>query len=158
VHAPLGEGRFGLNLLCGWNEGKFEMFGATLRDHEALYEYAQEWLDIVKLARSPQLDFNFDRHFFKLKGARANPKPYGGTRPAIMKPARRRLAKTFAIRNCDALFSTIARANLAGPAPKTELILFHKRITYWRPLPDSNRCCRRERGLSDRLMDSSERA
>jgi alkanesulfonate monooxygenase SsuD/methylene tetrahydromethanopterin reductase-like flavin-dependent oxidoreductase (luciferase family) len=104
------------------------VFGATLRDHEELYEYAQEWLDIVKCAWSPQLDFNFDRHFFKLKGARANPKPYGGTRPAIMKPARRRLAKTFAIRNCDALFSTIARANLAGAAPKTELILFHNAL------------------------------
>jgi FMNH2-dependent dimethyl sulfone monooxygenase len=45
VHAPLippliaakefvtadhvGEGRFGLNLVCGWNESEFEMFGAT---------------------------------------------------------------------------------------------------------------------------------
>ena len=44
VHAPLfppliaakqfvtadhiGEGRFGLNLVCGWNEGELEMFGA----------------------------------------------------------------------------------------------------------------------------------
>ena len=49
VHAPLihpviaakqfvtadhiGEGRFGLNLVCGWNEDEFDMFGATLRDH-----------------------------------------------------------------------------------------------------------------------------
>jgi alkanesulfonate monooxygenase SsuD/methylene tetrahydromethanopterin reductase-like flavin-dependent oxidoreductase (luciferase family) len=65
VHAPLiapliaakefvtadhiGQGRFGLNIVCGWNEGEFEMFGATLRDHESRYDYAQEWLDIVKL-------------------------------------------------------------------------------------------------------------
>jgi hypothetical protein len=57
VHAPLippliaakqfvtadhiGEGRFGLNVVCGWNEGEFEMFGATLRDHETRYEYAR---------------------------------------------------------------------------------------------------------------------
>jgi len=76
VHAPLippliaakefvtadhiGEGRFGLNLVCGWNEGEFEMFGATLRDHEARYDYAQEWLDIVKLTWSPREDFEFD--------------------------------------------------------------------------------------------------
>src|SRR5436309_14242848 len=55
VHAPLippliaakefvtadhiSEGRFGLNLVCDWNEDEFEMFGATLRDHEARYEY-----------------------------------------------------------------------------------------------------------------------
>ena len=83
VHAPLiaaliaakefvtadhiGEGRFGLNLVCGWNEGEFEMFGATLRDHESRYDYAQEWLDVVKLAWSPQEDFDFDGRFIRLK-------------------------------------------------------------------------------------------
>ena len=51
VHAPLfnpviaakecvtadhiGEGRFGLNLVVGWNEGEFEMFGVEQREHEA---------------------------------------------------------------------------------------------------------------------------
>jgi len=125
VHAPLlspliaakqfvtadhiGEGRFGLNLVCGWNEGEFEMFGATLRDHEACYEYAQEWLDIVKLAWSPHEDFDFDGHFFKLKGVRAKPKPYGGTRPLIMNAGASATGQAFAIRNCDALFSTISR-------------------------------------------------
>jgi len=125
VHAPLispliaakefvtadhiGEGRFGLNLVCGWNEGEFEMFGATLRDHEARYEYAQEWLDIVKLAWSPRENFDFDGHFFKLQGVRAKPKPYGGTRPLIMNAGASPTGQAFAIRNCDALFSTISR-------------------------------------------------
>ena len=84
VHAPLippliaakefvtadhvGEGRFGLNLVCGWNESEFEMFGATLRDHEARYEYAQEWLDIVKLAWSPQMGFRFRWAVLQIKG------------------------------------------------------------------------------------------
>ena len=125
VHAPLlppliaakefvtadhiGEGRFGLNLVCGWNEGEFEMFGATLRDHQARYEYAQEWLDIVKLAWSPRMDFDFDGHFFKLKGVRAKPQPYGGTRPLIMNAGASATGQAFAIRNCDALFSNISR-------------------------------------------------
>ena len=103
VHAPLiapliaakefvtadhiGEGRFGLNLVCGWNEDEFEMFGATLRAHEARYEYAQEWLDIVKLVWLSQENFDFDGRFFKLSGVRAKPKPFGGTRP--LPPARR---------------------------------------------------------------------
>ena len=125
VHAPLlapliaakefvtadhiGEGRFGLNVVCGWNEGEFEMFGATLRDHEARYEYAQEWLDIVKLAWSPHEDFDFDGRFFQLKGVRAKPKPYGETRPLIMNAGASATGQAFAIRNCDALFSTISR-------------------------------------------------
>ena len=125
VHAPLlspliaakefvtadhiGEGRFGLNVVCGWNEGEFEMFGATLREHEARYEYAQEWLDIVKLAWSRHEDFDFDGRFFQLKGVRAKPKPYGGTRPLIMNAGASATGQAFAIRNCDALFSTISR-------------------------------------------------
>jgi dimethylsulfone monooxygenase len=125
VHAPLippliaakefvtadhiGEGRFGLSLVCGWNEGEFEMFGATLRDHEARYEYAQEWLDIVKLAWSARDDFDFDGNFFKLKGVRAKPKPYGGMRPLLMNAGASSTGQAFAIRNCDALFSNISR-------------------------------------------------
>jgi dimethylsulfone monooxygenase len=125
VHAPLlapliaakefvtadhiGEGRFGLNLVCGWNEGEFEMFGATLRDHEARYDYAQEWLDIVKLAWSPGEDFDFTGNFFTLKGVRAQPKPYRGTRPLVMNAGASATGQAFAIRNCDALFSTISR-------------------------------------------------
>jgi FMNH2-dependent dimethyl sulfone monooxygenase len=125
VHAPLipplvaakefvtadhiGQGRFALNLVCGWNEGEFEMFGATLRDHEERYEYAQEWLDIVKLAWSPREEFDFAGHFFTLKGVRAKPKPYGGARPLIMNAGASATGQAFAIRNCDALFSTISR-------------------------------------------------
>src|SRR5215510_11448903 len=125
VHAPLippliaakefvtadhiGEGRFGLNLVCGWNEGEFEMFGATLRDHEARYDYAQEWLDVVKLAWSPRADFDFEGRFFRLKGVRVKPQPHGGTRPLIMNAGASATGQAFAIRNCDALFSTISR-------------------------------------------------
>ncbi len=64
VHAPLfhpiiaakqfvtadqvGEGRFGLNIVVGWNEDEFQMFGVTQREHEARYDYAQDWIDAVK--------------------------------------------------------------------------------------------------------------
>src|SRR5437868_13640273 len=86
VHAPLiapliaakefvtadhiGEGRFGLNLVCGWNEGEFEMFGANLRDHETRYDYAREWLDIVKRAWSAPDDFDVAGRYFSLRQVR----------------------------------------------------------------------------------------
>jgi FMNH2-dependent dimethyl sulfone monooxygenase len=57
VHAPLihpvlagkqavtadyiGQGRFGLNIVCGWNEDEFKMFGARQQEHDARYEYGQ---------------------------------------------------------------------------------------------------------------------
>jgi dimethylsulfone monooxygenase len=124
VHAPLiaplvaakefvtadhiGEGRFGLNVVCGWNEGEFEMFGATLRDHEARYDYAQEWVDVIKLAWSACNDFDFDGRFISLKNVRAKPKPFGGSRPLIMNAGASPTGQAFAIRNCDALFSHVS--------------------------------------------------
>src|SRR6516164_6602888 len=124
VHAPLiapliaakefvtadhiGEGRFGLNVVCGWNEGEFEMFRATLRDHKTRYQYAQEWLDVIKLAWSPKEDFDFAGRFITVKNGRANPKPYGGSRPLIMNAGASPTGKAFAIRNCDALFSAVS--------------------------------------------------
>src|SRR6516165_9797488 len=61
VHAPLfdpliaakefvtadhiGEGRFGLNIVAGWNEGEFAMFGVQQREHADRYEFAQEWME-----------------------------------------------------------------------------------------------------------------
>lgn len=121
VHAPLfnpliaakefvtadhiGEGRFGLNLVVGWNEDEFEMFGVKQRDHETRYAYAQEWLDAVKRAWGPEDDFNFEGEFIRLARVRAKPKPYGGTRPLIMNAGASDAGRAFALRNCDAFFT-----------------------------------------------------
>jgi alkanesulfonate monooxygenase SsuD/methylene tetrahydromethanopterin reductase-like flavin-dependent oxidoreductase (luciferase family) len=128
VHAPLihplvaakqfvtadqiGQGRFGLNVVCGWNEDEFEMFGATMREHAARYEYAQEWLDAIKLAWSGAEDFDFPGAFIQLKQVRAKPKPFGGGRPIVMNAAASPTGQSFAIRNCDALFSMTPKGKL----------------------------------------------
>ena len=129
VHAPLfhpiiaakefvtadhvGAGRFGLNLVVGWNEDEFQMFGVTQREHEARYEYGQEWLDAVKKIWSDAEDFDFEGQFIKLKGVRAKPKPYGGTRPLIMNAGASPTGRSFAIRNCDAFFTHASRTSLS---------------------------------------------
>ena len=134
VHAPLfnpliaakgfvtadhiGEGRLGVNLVVGWNEGEFEMFGVRQRDHEARYEFAQEWLGVVKRAWSDEGEFDFEGRFLQLKGVRAYPKPYGGTRPILMNAGSSPTGRTFALRNCDAFFTATAgsRTSLEGNA------------------------------------------
>jgi alkanesulfonate monooxygenase SsuD/methylene tetrahydromethanopterin reductase-like flavin-dependent oxidoreductase (luciferase family) len=132
VHAPLfhpviaakefvtadhiGEGRFGLNVVVGWNEDEFQMFGVTQREHEARYEYGQEWLDAVKTTWSSKDDFDFDGRFIKLKGVRAKPKPYGGARPLVMNAGASPTGRSFAIRNCDAFFTHTSRLSLEESA------------------------------------------
>jgi len=134
VHAPLfnpviaakemvtadhiGEGRFGLNIVVGWNEGEFEMFGVEQREHEDRYDYAQEWLDAIKMIWSDQEDFDFQRKYFNMKGVRGKPKPFGGTRPLMMNAGSSGTGQAFAIRNCDAFFLQASRDSLAETAQR----------------------------------------
>ncbi len=107
----IGEGRFGLNIVCGWNEDEFDMFGVTQREHQSRYEYAQEWIDAVKLMWSDEEEFAFDGAFVKLKGVRSKPKPYGGSRPVLMNAGASGVGQSFAIRNCDALFTGLGNTS-----------------------------------------------
>ena len=134
VHAPLfnpviaakemvtadhiGEGRFGLNIVVGWNEGEFEMFGVKQREHEQRYDYAQEWIDVIKMIWSETEDFDFDGKYLHLKGIRGKPKPCGGARPVIMNAGASPTGQAFAIRNCDAFFMQASRTSLGETAQR----------------------------------------
>jgi FMNH2-dependent dimethyl sulfone monooxygenase len=138
VHAPLfhpvvaakqmvtadhvSHGRFGLNIVCGWNEGEFEMFGATLREHEQRYEYAQEWIDAVRAMWGDEVDFDFNGQFFQLKGVRTKPKPYGGGRPIIMNAGSSPKGQAFATRNCDAYFTATRMDTLDTAAERVDAV------------------------------------
>jgi dimethylsulfone monooxygenase len=120
----IGEGRFGINLVVGWNEGEFEMFGVTQREHDERYVYAQEWLDVIKRAWSDHGDFDFAGEYLKLKGVRAFPKPFGGTRPIIMNAGRSGAGQGFALKNCDAFFTATvdSRHSIEANAKKVDEI------------------------------------
>jgi alkanesulfonate monooxygenase SsuD/methylene tetrahydromethanopterin reductase-like flavin-dependent oxidoreductase (luciferase family) len=120
VHAPLihpvlaakqmvtvdhvSQGRFGLNIVCGWNQDEFEMFGVSLKDHDARYQYGQEWWDIIKLIWSGAGPVDYDGRFFQLKGLEGFPGPYGGRRPIMMNAGASPAGRAFAIRNSDLHF------------------------------------------------------
>jgi FMNH2-dependent dimethyl sulfone monooxygenase len=134
VHAPLfhpliaakefvtadhiGEGRVGVNIVVGWNEGEFEMFGVKQREHDLRYEYAQEWIDIVMQAWTRDGAFDYEGSFLQIKNARAYPKPFGDTRPLLMNAGASGPGQAFALRNCDAFFVATGgtRKSLAASA------------------------------------------
>ena len=64
----VGEGRFGLNIVVGWNEGEFDMFGVEQRAHEDRYEYAQEWIDVIKHDLVRPRGFRFRRQVSRHEG------------------------------------------------------------------------------------------
>src|ERR1700760_4877396 len=136
VHAPLfhpliaakqfvtadhvSHGRFGLELVVGWDEGEFQMFGVTQREHEARYDYAQEWIEAVKMAWAPGEDFDYEGKFINLRKVRAKPKPYGGARPLIMNAGASATGRAFAIRNCDAFFTNASRTDMGETAKRVK--------------------------------------
>jgi alkanesulfonate monooxygenase SsuD/methylene tetrahydromethanopterin reductase-like flavin-dependent oxidoreductase (luciferase family) len=79
----IGAGRFGLNVVCGWNKPEYETFGLAFADaHGDRYAYGKEWLDIVRRVWSSTEPFDWDGTSFQLKGAYGSPLPYNG-RPLI---------------------------------------------------------------------------
>ena len=112
----IGEGRFGLNIVVGWNEGEFDMFGVEqraargpLRVRAGMDRRHQD--DLVR-----QEDFDFKGQYLDMKGVRGKPKPYGGTRPLIMNAGASATGQAFAIKNCDAFFLQASRTSLDDTA------------------------------------------
>jgi dimethylsulfone monooxygenase len=122
VHAPLvhpifaakqmvtvshvSEGRFGLNIVCGWNQDEFEMFGIAQREHDTRYEYGQEWWDVVQKIWREDAPFDYDGRFIKLKGVIGKPKPYKW-RPVVMNAGSSIAGRSFGAKNCDFLFTVL---------------------------------------------------
>ncbi len=122
VHAPLvhpifaakqmatvshvSEGRFGLNIVCGWNQDEFEMFGIAQREHDTRYEYGQEWWDVVQKIWRENAPFDYDGRFIKLKNVIGKPKPYKW-RPVVMNAGSSGAGRSFGAKNCDFLFTVL---------------------------------------------------
>jgi FMNH2-dependent dimethyl sulfone monooxygenase len=120
VHAPLvhpvfaakqfvtadqiSHGRFGLNLVCGWNGDEFDMFGVTQREHGARYAHGAEWITAIKRMWTESEPFDFEGEYFHLKNVQAEPKPYGGTRPIVMNAGASPTGQRFSVTHADMLF------------------------------------------------------
>ena len=103
----IGRGRFGLNVVSGWNKVEFEMFGVGLREHDQRYEYSEEWIEVVERIWADDEAFDYDGQFFQLKGVTGFPKPYGGDRPILMSAGSSQAGRAFAVRRADCLFMVI---------------------------------------------------
>ncbi len=111
----IGHGRFGLNIVSGWNPGEFNMFGVALNDHDDRYAYSAEWIEIVRRIWSESEPFDHEGRFYKLKGVLAKPKPYWGSRPVLVSAGNSPAGRAFAANNADCLFTAIGNpAELPG--------------------------------------------
>lgn len=97
-------GRFGLNIVGGWNRPEFDMFGQPLADHDTRYDYLEEWLGVMERLWSSDQEFDHEGTFLKLKGAMSNPHPLQRPRPPIMNAGGSGRGQLFACEHADICF------------------------------------------------------
>ena len=102
----IGKGRFALNVVVGWNEPEFDMFGEQQRPHETRYQYAEEWISAIKKMWTNPDAFDVNENFLHLKNVVSEPKPFNGTTPFIMNAAASDVGRNFALHHCHGFFTS----------------------------------------------------
>jgi alkanesulfonate monooxygenase SsuD/methylene tetrahydromethanopterin reductase-like flavin-dependent oxidoreductase (luciferase family) len=99
----ISNGRFGLNLVCGWYREEMEMFGDAMYGHDDRYGLADEWVQVFDRLWAGKASFDFEGLFYKLKGAIIQPKS-SHPRPILMNAGGSDRGREFAAKNCDVAF------------------------------------------------------
>ncbi len=103
----IGRGRFGVNVVCGWNEDEFAMFGVTKKEHEDRYAQGAEWWTIIQRIWAGEGPFDFEGAHYQLHGVEGSPLPYGGQAPIMMNAGSSPAGREFAIRYSDMHFDGV---------------------------------------------------
>jgi len=136
----IGQGRLGVNIVCGWNEDEFQMFGVTKKEHDARYAQGEEWWSIVKRIWAGEARFDFDGTYYRLHGVEGAPRPFGAADPMMMNAGSSDTGRWFAIRHSDMHFDAVETrrpAHRALPRPSS-----------WRASADARSRCGRPSGSS----------
>ncbi|WP_311970656.1 LLM class flavin-dependent oxidoreductase [Pseudomonas baltica] len=98
-------GRWGLNLVTGFRQDEWAMFGQQQIEHDRRYELAGEYVDILQTLWSS--DENFDHHSeqWQLNKAFVTPKPVHG-RPIIVSATSSAAGIRHAVAQADLIFVT----------------------------------------------------
>ena len=103
----IGHGRFGLNIVCGWNNDEFDMLGVGLPKHDKRYDQGQEWIDVISKVWTEDGPFDYEGDFYQVRKTEINPKPYGGGKPMIVAAGNSPRGREFAARNADMMFTNL---------------------------------------------------
>jgi dimethylsulfone monooxygenase len=99
-------GRFGLNLVSGWNEAEFGMFGIKQMAHDDRYAVTDEWLTIAEKLWTESDPIDFEGKHYTIRDGYLQPKPLQKPRPPIVSAGASDAGLDFAMRRADYLFQT----------------------------------------------------
>ncbi len=101
----LGGGRWGINIVSGWNRAEFDMMGIEMLDHAARYERSEHFIQILKgLWTEPPGSFDFESRHYRVRGGYVMPQPQCKPHPPIVNAGSSPAAREMAARQCDYAF------------------------------------------------------
>jgi alkanesulfonate monooxygenase SsuD/methylene tetrahydromethanopterin reductase-like flavin-dependent oxidoreductase (luciferase family) len=110
-------GRFALNIVTGWHKAEIEMFGSPLVEHDRRYDWAAEWLDVIKRLWTEEEAFDYEGQFYQIKKGWLQPKPLQKPYPPIMNAGGSEKGRHYAAKYCDVAFIILESHDLeAGRA------------------------------------------
>jgi alkanesulfonate monooxygenase SsuD/methylene tetrahydromethanopterin reductase-like flavin-dependent oxidoreductase (luciferase family) len=113
-------GRAGLNIVAGWNQGEFDMFGHALAEHDRRYEQGLEWFDVMSRIFTSKERFDHSGEFYQLKDVIGKPQPLQSPWPLTMSAAASPAGRAFAMKTSDLLVTVLGVAG-QGLAPVRSL-------------------------------------
>lgn len=97
-------GRFGLNIVAGWNASEIGMFGRPQREHDERYAVAAEWITLIKRLWTETGGFDYKGRYFDCPAAYAEPKPIQTPHPFIISAGVSPAGQRFAAEHADMNF------------------------------------------------------
>lgn len=100
-------GRYCMNVVCGWYQPELEMFGSEFLDHDRRYDYADEWIELVRRLWTESEEFNHNGEFFNISGGIALPHPIQKPMPPIINAGGSDRGQDFIAKNADISYIVI---------------------------------------------------
>lgn len=109
-------GRFGLNIVTGYDAREPLMFGMTRIEHDERYERADEFAAIMEDLWAGEDNLTYDGRWYSLEGAYVSPRPRYG-RPIMVSASSSAAGFAFAAKHSDIVFTS----SPAGPVFKNAI-------------------------------------
>src|SRR4051794_36064393 len=105
-------GRFGINIVAGWNGSEPLMFGVQMLEHDDRYVQAAEWVEIIKQLWTADAEFDHHGQFYDLQGVWTKPPPAQLPGPVLMNAGGSETGRDFCASHCDIALITLPSERL----------------------------------------------
>ncbi|MSQ67425.1 MAG: LLM class flavin-dependent oxidoreductase [Gammaproteobacteria bacterium] len=102
----ISNGRWGLNVVCGWYAAEMEMFGERQSPHDERYARAGEWVEVVKRLWCEN-HFDHVGEHYRVTDGYLEPKPVQQPYPVIVNAGVSAAGRDFSARHVDFNFITM---------------------------------------------------